>query len=265
MLTLHSRVFILSGSLLSIINSYSQGTNKPAISITNISPYHLVWSDEFNGEQVDTSVWQFETGANGWGNHEQEFYQAANATEANGNLVITASKESSSGHPYTSSRMRTLGRKSFKYGKIEARMKVPVGQGLWPAFWMMGDDMTSVKWPACGETDIVEHINTENTIYGTIHWDSNGHKQSSGHISTTPAEFHVYGVEWDADSIKWFVDNIQYHAANINSNNTEEFHQPFFIIFNLAVGGDWPGQKIDDSLFPAKMYVDYVRVYQKKP
>lgn len=265
MLTVQTRLLILATSILSINNSYSQGTKKNSMPGNSATSYHLVWSDEFNGHHVDTSVWQFETGGNGWGNHEQEFYQAANATEVNGNLVITAVKESGGNHPYTSSRMRTLGRKSFKYGKIEARMKLPVGLGIWPAFWMMGDDITSVDWPACGETDIMEHINADSTIYGTIHWDDNGHKQSSGHINSTPGDFHVYGVEWDADSIKWFVDNVEFHAANINKSSTEEFHQPFFIIFNLAVGGDWPGQKVDDTLFPAKMYVDYVRVYQKKP
>ncbi|MEO8413256.1 MAG: glycoside hydrolase family 16 protein [Ginsengibacter sp.] len=225
--------------------------------------YHLVWSDEFNGNAIDSTIWNFETGGNGWGNHEQEFYQPSNASIDNGNLVIIAKKETAGGKNYTSARMTTLGKKAFKYGKIEARIKMPVGQGLWPAFWMLGANITTVNWPACGETDIMEHINTGDTIYGTIHWDNNGHVQNGGTTISTPADYHVYGVKWDADSIRWYVDNIEYHASNITNNSTEEFHQPFFILVNLAVGGDWPGQTINDSLLPAKMYVDYVRVYQK--
>lgn len=228
------------------------------------SGYQLVWSDEFNGNNIDTSAWNFETGGSGWGNHEQEFYQASNARVAGGFLIITARRERVGAKSYTSARMTTQGKQIFQYGKIEARMKIPVGQGLWPAFWMMGKDITTTPWPASGETDIMEHINTDSIIHGTMHWDNNGHVQSTGQITSTPSAFHLYGIEWDADSIKWYVDHIEYHAASITHNSTEEFHQPFYILFNLAVGGDWPGQSVDDSKFPAAMLVDFVRVYQKK-
>lgn len=226
--------------------------------------YHLVWSDEFDAATINTSVWNFETGGHGWGNHEQEFYQQQNATIENGNLVITAKKESVGSNSYTSSRMTTQGKKEFKYGRIEARIKIPVGQGFWPAFWMLGSNIKTVDWPACGEADIMEHINTDSLIYGTLHWDNNGHVQSGDTIASTPSAYHVYSIEWNENTIKWFIDGVQYHQVNITINSTDEFHQPFYILLNFAVGGDWPGQKIDDSLLPAKMYVDYVRVYQEQ-
>ena len=229
----------------------------------NSTSYHLVWSDEFNSTVIDTSLWHFETGATGWGNHEQEYYKAANASIENGNLVITAKKEKSGNYPYTSSRIKTQGTKAFEYGKIKARIKMPAGQGLWPAFWMLGADIDTVPWPASGEIDIMEHINTDSLIYGTIHWLNITHIQSSGNAASSPSNWHVYGIEWDKDSIKWTIDNIEYHAASITQNSTEEFHRPFFIVLNLAIGGDWPKQIIDDNLLPAKMYIDWVRVYQK--
>jgi beta-glucanase (GH16 family) len=234
-------------------------SNPPA----DTSTYKLVWSDEFDEATIDTSVWNFEIDGNGSGNHEQEYYQRNNATIENGNLIITAKKETVGSNNYTSSRMTTQGKKEFEYGKIEARIKIPVGQGFWPAFWMLGSNINSVGWPKSGETDIMEHINTDSLIYGTLHWDNNGHVQSGDTIASTPSAYHVYSIEWDANSIKWFVDSVQYHEVNITANSTEEFHQPFFILLNFAVGGDWPGQTIDDNLLPAKMYVDYVRVYQK--
>ncbi len=236
----------------------------PPVTPVDTSTYQLVWADEFNGNSIDTTVWNFETGGNGWGNHEKEYYQKNNATIENGNLVITAKKETVGANYYTSSRMTTQAKKEFTYGKVEARIKIPVGQGLWPAFWMLGSDINTINWPACGETDIMEHINADSIIYGTIHWDNNGHVQDGGNTNSTPSDFHVYGVEWTATSIRWYVDSVTYHTSDITTNSTEEFHLPFFILFNLAVGGDWPGQTVDNSKLPAKMYVDWVRVYQKK-
>ena len=231
---------------------------------TDTSIFQLVWSDEFSGSTVDSSIWNFETGGNGWGNHEQEYYQSNNTTIENGNLVITAKKESVGSKGYTSSRLTTQGKKEFLYGKIEARIKLPVGQGFWPAFWMLGSDINTVNWPGCGETDIMEHINEDSVIYGTIHWDNNGHVQDGGKTASSPSDYHLYSVEWDSTSIKWYVDSTMYHTSNITANSTDEFHAPFFILLNFAVGGDWPGQTIADNLLPAKMYVDWVRVYQKK-
>ncbi|MBW3129063.1 carbohydrate-binding protein [Hymenobacter profundi] len=225
--------------------------------------YQQVWADEFtNGI---SSSWKFETGGGGWGNNEKQYYQAANATVANGILQITAKKQTVGGMPYTSARMITKGIKEFTYGKMEARIKVPLGQGLWPAFWMLGGNIDQVSWPRCGEIDIMEHINSENKIYGTPHWDSNGHAEYGGNTTLDLSGYHVYSVEWDASAIRWFVDGVKYHEMSILNNvgSTEEFHRPFFLLLNLAVAGNWPGQTVDESKLPATMYVDYVRVYQK--
>ena len=229
-----------------------------------LASWVLVWSDEFNGTSVNTTNWNFETGAGGWGNNEQQYYRSQNASVSNGNLVITAKRESFGGANYTSARMTTQNKRTFTYGKMEARIKLPLGQGLWPAFWMLGSNISSVGWPRCGEIDIMEHINTSNTVYGTIHWDANGYASYGGNTSTTPSNYHNYTIEWNSSAIKWFVDGVKYHEANIlnNINSTEEFHRPFFFILNLAVGGNWPGQTIDNSKLPASMYVDYVRVYR---
>lgn len=248
-------------------------TTSTTTTTTNTAPtldttkYSLVWSDEFSGTKVDTSKWNFETGGNGWGNNEQEYYQAANATVANGNLVITAKREQVGNNLFTSSRMTTQNKEAPGSGLIEARIKIPVGQGLWPAFWMLGANINTVSWPKCGEIDIMEHINTDNTIYGTMHWNNGGAVQYG--LSTTvtnAADYHIYAVTWDDNSINWYVDGVKYVSGDITNsiNNTGAFHLPFFIILNLAVGGNWPGQTVDTSLFPASMYVDYVRVYKAK-
>lgn len=222
----------------------------------------LIWSDEFNGTTVNLNNWTFDPGAGP--NNEKEFYQASNAAVANGNLTITAKKESVGGMSYTSSRLNTSGKFSVQYGRIEARIKIPVGQGLWPAFWTLGQNFSTIGWPKCGEIDIMEHVNTNNVFFGTIHWDNNGHVQFGNQTTATTADYHVYAIEWDDASIKWYIDDNLYNTANIkdNINNTEEFHKPFFLILNLAVGGDFPGSTIDDTRLPANMLVDYVRVYQ---
>ena len=236
------------------------------VTIDTPKTYKLVWSDEFDGTGISAENWNFETGGNGWGNHEKQYYQKDNASVAGGNLVITAKKETVGGNNYTSARMTTLAKREFTYGKIEARIKIPVGQGLWPAFWLLGANINKVNWPECGETDIMEHINTDSLLYGTMHWNNNGHVSSG---NKTPVDsisnFHVYSIEWDASAIRWLVDGVEFNSATIlnSANNTGAFHKPFFIILNLAVGGDWPGQDVDDSKFPASMYVDWVKVYQK--
>ena len=228
--------------------------------------WQLVWQDEFtNGIGPD---WVFETGNNGWGNNELQYYRRENATVENGNLVITAKRESFGGSNYTSARMKTQGKKSWKYGKIEARIAMPSFQGIWPAFWMLGNSISdpNVGWPKCGEIDIMEHVNTGNQTYGTIHWDNNGYVYYGGNTSVNNiTAYHTYTVEWDASLIKWFVDGVKFHEVSIanNVNSTNEFHQNFFILLNLAVGGNWPGFNIDNNGFPAKMLVDYVRVYQQ--
>jgi beta-glucanase (GH16 family) len=228
-----------------------------------------LWSDEFNGTAVDPNNWEFMIGDGcaygncGWGNNELEYYtNGNNSSIQNGVLVIEARRENVGGMAYTSSRMITRGKHEFTYGKIEARMALPMGQGLWPAFWMLGSNIGSVGWPACGETDIMEHINATNTVYGTIHWDAGGYASYGGSTNTTPANYHVYTIEWTSSYIRWFVDGVQYHEAN-SINGTDEFHRPFFILLNLAVGGNWPGSPNSSTPFPSRMYVDYVRVYQQ--
>lgn len=226
--------------------------------------YQLVWEDLFDGNSVDQSKWNFENG-NLHVNNEKQYYQPANATVTGGNLVITARKQTVEGQPYTSARLNTNGKFTIQYGRIEARIRLSSGQGLWPAFWMLGANIgqPGVGWPKCGEIDIMEQVNTSNTIYGTIHWDSNGYVRYGGTTPTSFTDYHIYAVEWDANSIRWFVDGNNYATANIqnNINSTEEFHKPFFIILNLAVGGDFPGQNVDESKLPASMWVDYVKVY----
>ncbi|WAG63070.1 family 16 glycosylhydrolase [Clostridium estertheticum] len=217
---------------------------------------------------MNTSNWAYETGSGGWGNNELEYYtnRSDNARIENSNLIIEAKKESYGGMGYTSARLKTQGLKDFTYGKVEAKIKLTKGQGIWPAFWMLGSNIPQVNWPACGEIDIMEHINNEAFVHSTIHWDYNGHAtygNPSNNINVT--QYHVYGIEWDTNSIKWSIDGTQYMEANItnNINGTDEFHKPFFILLNLAVGGQWPGNPDGSTPFPARMYVDYVHVYQQ--
>ncbi|GAA4314082.1 hypothetical protein GCM10023149_10110 [Mucilaginibacter gynuensis] len=227
--------------------------------------YALIWHDEFDGETINPLLWNFEIGNLGT-NHEKQAYKAENATVKGGFLTITAKKESAYGQPYTSSRINTKGKFAIPGGRIEAYIKCPMGKGLWPAFWMLGYDIEEVGWPKCGEIDIMEHVNADTIVYGTIHWDKNGHAMYGIKAPTTPGEFHLYAVEWDKDEISWYVDKTRIGSSNIKNgiNNTGVFRHPFYILFNFAVGGDFPGTttSVDESLLPAKMEVDYVRVYE---
>ena len=225
--------------------------------------WQLVWSDEFDGTGIAKTNWNYDIGGNGWGNNELEYYtnRPENAKVENGNLLIIARKEYLSGRDYTSARLKTEHLHNFLYGKIEARIKMPVGQGLWPAFWMVGQDAS-----IGGEIDIMEHINFDNKIYGTMHWNNFGKDTSSGGNTTCDVTtFHVYSITWDQYSIKWYLDGNKYFQDNIayGMNGTEEFHSPFFIFLNLAVGGNWPRNPVYATPFPDTVYVDYVRVYQQ--
>jgi len=166
----------------------------------------------------------------------------------------------------TSTRMNSQGKRSFQYGRMEARLQIPMGQGLWPAFWMMGNG--GGTWPNNGEIDIMEHINSDNLTHGYIHWSnsSGAHQQAGGSIvNNSPNAMHVYAIEWDASAIRWFLDGTQFASANIQggTNGTSEFHQPFYFLLNLAVGGAWPGYPNSTSIMPARYILDYVRVYQR--
>ncbi|SHE47589.1 Carbohydrate binding module (family 6) [Vibrio gazogenes DSM 21264] len=227
--------------------------------------WQLVWQDEFTNRISPDWVFEIGNGSSGWGNQELQYYQRQNATVEQGNLVITAKREDVNGFRYTSSRMKTQGLASFRYGRVEARIRLPNGSGLWPAFWMLGSDIDRVGWPRCGELDIMEHINSENQIYGTAHWEENGHASySSPSYNLDVSQYHNYAIEWDENEIRWYVDGNMYHVMSIanNAGGTEELHNDFFLLLNMAVGGQWPGFNIDESKLPAKMYVDYVRVYR---
>lgn len=231
--------------------------------------YELVWSDEFNGNSLDTNTWNYEigTGSWGWGNNEQQYYTDRNIKVSNGTMKITAKREDYGGMKYTSSRITTKNKKNFKYGKIEARIKMPKFKGVWPAFWMLGANQDSVGWPKCGEIDIVEAINDENLVYGTLHWfhdPGNNNADSGSSVAVANrTEYHVYGVEWTADKLRWYVDGKVYRTMDVSNDSFSEVRKEYFVIFNMAIGGQWPGYDIDETAFPATMEVDWVRAYKK--
>ena len=231
--------------------------------------WNLIWSDEFDGSQLDGSKWIQETGGNGWGNNESQFYTSGsnNLNFVQGQLIITARKEQFGSNAYTSAKISTKGKFSTRYGKIESRILCPQGKGLWPACWMLGTSIDQVSWPACGEIDIMEHINSEMKIHGTAHWDNMGHQYWGGVIANDPAIFHDYSIIWDSTKIRWYMDGTLYYQLNIANgvNGTEEFQAPFYLILNLAVGGNWPGYPDQTTVFPAEMKVDYIRVYEADP
>ena len=237
------------------------------------STWKLTWGDDFEGaagEAVDASKWAYDTGPN-WYNNELQCYTpgTTNASlDGQGHLVIEARKEAREGRQYTSARLKTEGKKTFTYGRIEGRMKLPYGQGMWPAFWMLGGN----SWPNDGEIDIMENLGREPSIvHGTIHGP--GYSGSAGPTAayTLPNnakfsdDFHVFAIEWEASAIRWYVDGNLYSTktpADI-PGKTWVFDHPFFIILNLAVGGDWPGNPDATTVFPQRLVVDYIRVCQK--
>ena len=230
----------------------------------------LAWADEFNGSALDTSKWNIEVNGNGGGNNELQYYTARpeNIRVSGGQLVIEARREAYQGKQFTSGRITTQNKASWQYGRMEARIKIPTGKGTWPAFWMLGNSISSIGWPASGEIDIMEHVNSEAVTHGTIHWqDHNNAYANYGGPSGSQdfSQYHLYAVEWDASTIRWFVDGNQFHEVNIAGgvNGTSEFHAPYFLLLNLAVGGNWPGSPDGSTVFPNQMLVDYVRVYRK--
>lgn len=231
--------------------------------------YELVWSDEFNGNSLDTNTWNYEigTGSWGWGNNEQQYYTDRNIRVSNGTMKITAKREDYGRMKYTSSRITTKNKKNFKYGKIEARIKMPKFKGVWPAFWMLGANQDSVGWPKCGEIDIMEAINDENLVYGTLHWfndPGNNNADSGSSVAVADrTKYHVYGVEWTADKLRWYVDGKVYRTMDVSNDSFSEVRKEYFVIFNMAIGGQWPGYNIDETAFPATMEVDWVRAYKK--
>lgn len=233
--------------------------------------YDLYWSDEFSGNALSEAYWTYDvgTGSGGWGNNEKQYYtQGSNLSVSDGVLTITARKENLNGCEYTSSRIKTLDKVHFTYGYVEARIRAPLFSGAWPAFWMLGNNFETKGWPFCGEIDIYESVNSENIAYATCHWNAVGsdgsYSPTTYGLSTSTSsreEWHRYSILWTETSIIAYVDGTAFYEIDITPEELDCFHRDFFILFDLAIGGNWPGFDISlDS--EANMYVDYVRVYR---
>lgn len=243
-------------------------TPSPTDTIPTIPGWTLVWHDEFNGPDIDPRKWEWEVNCDGGGNNELQCYtnSRSNSYIEDGKLVIKAVKEDYYTRHYTSARMRTRNRGDWKFGRFEARMKLPYGRGMWPAFWMLPTDWVYGGWPTSGEIDIMELLGHEtNKAYGTIHWgDSPSTRQQAGGNYVLPAgtfagSYNTFAVEWDSAGFAWYVNGNRYFAFA----RRHPFDQRFHILLNLAVGGNWPKNPDDFTVFPQMMYVDYVRVYRR--
>lgn len=268
----------------------SDASTLDAASDAALAGWTLTWSDEFNGPDgsaVDPTKWTHEVGGTGWGNAELEYYTdgTQNAVVTGGNLVITATTAGASALTcsygvcrYTSARLKTEGLFTQAYGRFEARIQLPAGQGLWPAFWALGDNIGTVSWPACGEIDIMEAVNGEPLVnHGTLHGPvSPGSGTSYNLTATAPAtttalstSFHTYAVEWDPGTVRFLVDDAPYATQTTATLQRAaaagvwEFDHPFFLLLNVAVGGNFPGAPDATTIFPQTMKVDWVRVYER--
>lgn len=247
------------------------------------SSWTLTWRDEFNGRdgsEPDPGKWIAESGGSGWGNGELEYYTSRpqNIRQENGHLVIEAIQEGFKGpdgimRNYTSARLKTQGHFSQRYGRFEARIQIPSGQGVWPAFWMLGDDVSTVGWPACGEIDIMENVGSEPaTIHGSLHGPGYSGQNPLTTAYALPRGqftdgFHIFAVEWEPQVIRFYVDGKPYGSKtprDIPAGQRWIFDHPFFIVLNLAVGGKMPGNPDRTTVLPQRMLVDYVRVYSRK-
>lgn len=229
----------------------------------------LVFEENFDGKTLNESIWNYELGDGcpncGWGNNERQLYTKENASLIDGHLVISATKNDSL---YHSSRITTANKFEFQYGTIEVRAKLPTGQGVWPAIWMLGHDIKEIGWPACGEIDIMEYVGKNpHEIHTTLHTtDSHGNSKNTKITTLENIEegFHVYKAEWSKDAIEFFIDDKSVYTFNpeVKNDETWPFDKPFFMILNLAVGGNFGGPEVDDSIFPQDFIIDYVRVYK---
>lgn len=242
---------------------------------TSYAGYSLAWADEFNGNSIDQSAWSFQNGDGcpnlcGWGNNELEYYRPENLFFQDGKMVIEAKKENFGGKSYTSSKILTEGKKTFKFGRIDIRAKLPRGKGIWPALWLLPQSSVFGGWPRSGEIDLMEYLGHEtNKVYGTLHFGPGPGSAQVNKSHTLPSgtfadEFHVFSIEWKQDQIKWLVDGTVFGTANKTDfgSNNYPFNEQFFLIFNLAVGGNWPGAPDANTTFPQYFIIDYVRVYQ---
>lgn len=255
----------------------SNGTYLPVENVGYSTPlvqpgYQLKWSDEFDAEVLDNTSWNYEIGGHGWGNNELEYYtnSTKNSFLSGGYLVIEARKETIGSNNYTSARLQTLGKKEFTYGRMDIRAKLPKGKGIWPALWMLGANIATTPWPASGEIDIMEVLGHEpNKTHGTIHWGNVGAQSThigkdyvlpSGDFSQ---KFHVFSLVWTADKLEWLVDDVKFYTAfKTEVDGNYPFDKPFFFIMNVAVGGNWPGNPDATTVFPQRMIVDYIRMFQ---
>jgi beta-glucanase (GH16 family) len=246
-------------------------------------PYQLVWSEEFDGTTLDLTKWNIETGGGGWGNNEKQYYtnRTDNLRLENGSLVIEAKKEVYQTNNYTSARINSRDKVAYKYGKIEARINLPPGKGTWPAFWMMGANITAVRWPLCGEIDIMEHVGSKPTMisHATHTTEKNGSKGNNWYSQKTVADvennYHTYAIEWEEkfnegdDCISFYIDGVKSATVwepHVNATLQQwPFKADFYLLLNIAIGGNMGGT-IDDTIFnnPILMKVDYVRIYQRK-
>ena len=232
----------------------------------------LVWNDEFDGSELSASNWTYELGNGcdnslcGWGNNELQSYTnlTDNVSVSDSRLTITA-RDTEDG--YTSGRIKTQNKRAFTFGRIDVRAKLPKGQGIWPAIWMLGSNITTVGWPSCGEIDIMELVGHEPAkVHGTVHYESNGYKSSTGSTTLSSGDFtdqfHVFTIVWNLNQITWYVDNVPFKTFSAVSGQQYPFNRDFFFIMNVAVGGNWPGNPDGTTVFPQSMVVDYIRVFR---
>lgn len=267
--------------LCSLCSALAAGAPRPQAGDSSDRKDTLVWSDEFNGangSMPDPTKWKLVENGSGFGNRELEYYtrRPSNIHQDNGNLVIAARRESFTGpdgpHSYTSGRIESKGRFEMKYGRIEARIKMPPGRGIWPAFWMLGANYDQIGWPACGEIDIMENVGGEpGEIHGSLHGPGySGANPLSGTYTLPKRErfsegFHVFAIEWEPQVVRFYVDDVLYEtqtADSVPAGKRWAFDHPFFVVLNVAVGGYWPGDPDATTPFPSTMLVDYVRVYR---
>jgi beta-glucanase (GH16 family) len=256
--------------------------------ITRAQAWRLVWNDEFDGAKgavVDRAKWGAEVGGAGWGNRELEYYtdDRKNAyLDGRGHLIIEAFKETLPPEfkcwygqcRYTSARLSTKQKFARSYGRFEARIKLPAGQGVWPAFWMLGDDIDTAGWPSCGEIDIMENIGREPArVHGTIHGPGYSGANGIGAPFALPGgrrfadDYHTFAVEWETGEIRWYVDGALYETrktSDLPAGAKWVYDHPFFVILNLAIGGAWPGDPDATTSMPQMMSVDYVRIYERR-
>lgn len=239
-------------------------------SIIPINAQQLIWSDEFEGALLDTSIWNYELGDGcpdlcGWGNNERQLYTMKNHRLEDGKLIITAKLEDGR---YTSTRITTKGKKEFQYGRIEARAKLPIGHGIWPAFWMLGSNIDEARWPLCGEIDVLEYIGRDpDHVFTSLHTqDSHGNTINSKRTKKEDIEdgFHHFAVDWTAEKMNFLLDGkiVYTFSPEERTEAIWPFDQPFYILVNMAIGGNFGGPEVDDSIFPQEYIIDYIRVYK---